>query len=190
MMILSKKDLIEYIEADNQWLIPTTNKEKVIECFTSYPSHILRKYLRYLRKQEYYINTANGSKWKGFLAIYYEGKKNRLGIRLGLEIGPNCFEKGLNLYHSGSIVINPAVRAGENCSLHGANCIGNNGLTEDVPKLGNEVDLGYGAVIIGNVEIADGVKIGANALVNQSVLEPGCTVAGVPAKIVKYASRN
>lgn len=189
-MIISKEDLMEYVKADNKWLIPVTIKEKVIECVASYPSRSLRKYLRYLRKQEYYINSANGSKWKGLLAIYYEGKKNRLGNRLGIEIGPNCFGKGLNIYHSGSIIVNPAVRAGANCSLHGANCIGNNGLTEDVPTLGSGVDIGYGAVVIGKIVIADGVKIGANALVNCSVMEPGCTVAGVPAKIVKYADKS
>lgn len=189
-MIKSKKELNEYIKLDNQWLIPRTYKEKMIECIASYPSHILRKYLRCLRKQEYYINTAKGSKWKGILAVYYEGKKNRLGTRLGIEIGPNCFEKGLNIYHGGSVIINPAVRGGENCKLHGANCIGNNGLTKDVPILGNGVDLGYGATIIGKVVIADNVKIGANALVNQSVMEPGCTVAGVPAKIVRHAEEK
>lgn len=189
-MIKSRKNLMEYIKADNEWLISRTIKEKVIEYVASYPSRILRKYLRYLRKQEYYINTANGSKWKGVLAIYYEGKKNRLGTQLGIEIGPNCFGKGLNIYHSGSIIINPAVRAGANCSLHGANCIGNNGLTADVPIIGNRVDIGYGAVVIGKVVIADGVKIGANALVNRSVTEPGCTVAGVPAKIVKRAEKK
>ncbi len=189
-MILSKKELMEYIHADNRWLLPANHKAKIIECIAAYPSRILRKYLRYLRKQEYYINTANGSKRKGLLAIYYERKKNRLGMRLGVEIGPNCFGKGLNLYHSGSIIINPAVQAGENCSLHGANCIGNNGLTADVPVLGNGVDLGYGAVIIGKVTIADGVKIGANAVVNRSILEPGCTVAGVPAGIVKCAEEK
>lgn len=186
-MILSKGDLTEYINADNHWLLPATRKEKIIECVASYPSRILRKYLCYLRKQEYYINTANGNKLKGLLAVYYEGRKNRLGARLGIEIGANCFGKGLNLYHSGSIIINPSVRAGANCSLHGANCIGNNGLTPTAPRLGDGVDVGYGAVIIGNITIADGVKIGANAVVNRSVTEPGCTVAGVPAKIVKHA---
>ena len=67
--------------------------------------------------------------------------------------------------------------------MHGGNCIGNNGLTEAVPHIGNRVDIGYGAVIIGDVEIADDVKIGANAVVNKSILEPGCTVVGVPARM-------
>ncbi len=189
-MILSKKDLTEYLNADNHWLLPATGKEKLIESVAAYPAHTLRKYLRYLRKQEYYLNTAHGSKLKGALAVFYEGKKNRLGTRLGIEIGPNCFGKGLNLYHGGSVIINPAVRAGENCSLHGANCIGNNGALPGVPTLGNNVDVGYGAVIIGDIVIADGVKIGANAVVNKSVREPGCTVAGVPANIVKHAEEK
>ena len=64
-MILSKSDLTEYINADNHWLLPTTRKEKIVEYAAAYPSRILRKYLRYLRKQEYYLNTANGSNLKG-----------------------------------------------------------------------------------------------------------------------------
>ena len=183
-MILSKRDYKDYLNADNCWLRPQSGKEKLVEKVAAYPAGAFRKYLKLLRKQEYYINTAKGNKLKGLLAVIYEGKKNRLGMRLGIEIGPNCFGKGLNLYHS-NIVINPAVQAGENCSLHGGNCIGNNGLTAGVPKLGNNVDVGYGAVIIGDITIADGVKIGANAVVNRSVTEPGCTVAGVPARIVK-----
>lgn len=189
-MITSKSDLKKYIKADNHWQLPCTPKENVVEYAAAYPSRTLRKFLHLLRKQEYYLNTANGSKWKGFLAVYYEGRKNRLGSRLGIEIGPNCFGKGLNLYHGGSIIINPAARIGENCSLHGANCIGNNGLAPETPILGNDVDVGYGAVIIGNVTVADRVKIGANAVVNRSITEPGCTVAGVPARIVKRESKN
>ena len=146
---------------------------------------ILRKYLYYLRKQEYYINTAKGNKVKGILGLYYERKKNSLGIRLGIEIGPNCFEKGLQIYHTGSIIVNSDVKAGENVKLHGNNCIGNNGISEKVPKIGNNVDIGYGAVLIGDIVIANNVKIGANAVVNHSILEDGCTVVGIPAKIIK-----
>lgn len=185
-MINDKKELKDYLDADNQWLRPQGVKAKIVEKAAGYPAGVFRKYLALLRKQEYYLNTANGNKLKGWLAVLYEGRKNRLGMRLGIEIGPNCFGKGLNLYHS-NVVINPAVRAGDRCSLHGANCIGNNGLSQGVPKLGNDVDIGYGAVIIGDITIADGVKIGANAVVNRSVTAAGCTVAGVPARVVKLA---
>ena len=186
-MIQSKQDLIEYLDADNHWRLPSNMKERIIQRFSADPAWILRRYMFYLRKQEYFVNTAKRNKFKQYSALYYEGRKNRLGVRLGIEIGPNVFGKGLNLYHGGSIIINPAVRAGTGCSLHGANCIGNNGITQTAPVLGNNVDVGYGAVIIGNVIIADNVKIGANAVVNRSIKEPGCVVAGVPAQIVKHA---
>lgn len=184
-MICDKKTLREYIAADNNWLIPKGVKQQAISRFAAYQALPLKRYLKYLRYQEYYINTACGNKLKGFCALYFERKKNRLGTRLGIEIGPNCFGKGLNLYHGGNIVINPDVRAGENCSLHGSNCIGNNGKTPHVPTLGNNVDIGFGAVIIGDVNVADNIKIGANAVVNRSFTEAGCTVAGVPARVVK-----
>ena len=180
-MIKSKQELQEYILSDNTIYRPWTRKQKLTSVFAQYPTYALRRFLTCLRKQEYYINTANGSKLKGFLGLYYERKKNRIGNRIGVEIGPNCFGKGLTLYHLGSIIVNPHARIGENCKLHGANCIGNNGKTLDVPKIGNNVDIGYGAVVIGGIEIADDVVIGANAVVNKSITEPGAVVAGVPA---------
>ena len=180
-MIRSKEELKEYILSDERINVPKTRKQKFVSSACHTPVHEIRKLLSYLRKEEYYINTANGSRIKGALGLYYDRKLNRLGNRLGIEIGPNCFGKGLTIYHIGSIIVNPAARIGENCRLHGANCIGNNGKTEGVPRIGNNVDIGYGAVVIGEIEIADDVVIGANAVVNKSVLVPGSVVVGVPA---------
>ena len=182
-MIQSKNDYHEYVQADNQYGHPGSFKQKLIAAFCQYPSYVISKYLLYLRKQEYYFNTANGSRIKGLLGLYYERKTNRLGNRLGIEINPNCFGKGLTIYHSGSIVVNYSARIGENCRLHGANCIGNNGKTDGVPRIGNNVDIGYGAVVIGDIEMADNVVIGANAVVNKSVLVPGSVVVGVPGTV-------
>lgn len=181
-MIKSKQDLREYIASDNVIYRPWTKKQKLTAAFAQYPTYDLRIFLKYLRKQEYYINTANGSKIKGLLGLCCERRKNKIGNKIGIEIGPNCFEKGLTIYHLGSIIVNPSARIGENCRLHGANCIGNNGKTQGVPKIGNNVDIGYGAVVIGDIEIADDVVIGANAVVNKSVLIPGSLVVGVPAQ--------
>ena len=80
-------------------------------------------------------------------------------------------------------MINPNVRAGENCVLRGANCVGNNGTTDGNPVLGDNVELGYGAVIIGDITIAGNTIIGANAVVNRSIEESG-TYVGVPARQV------
>lgn len=184
-MIQSKADLIDYLEADCRYLVPGNSRERLIMGYTSFPPQVIRNYITLLRKQEYYINTANGNTLKKLFALYYERRKNRLGLRLGIEIAPNCFGKGLCIYHAGNIVVNDAVRAGENCKLHGSNCIGNNGISQSAPRLGDNVDIGFGAVVIGDIEIADGTVIGANAVVNRSVLEPGTTVAGVPAVTIK-----
>ncbi len=180
-MITSKHDLREYLCADNAWYQPRRLKDKLVAVIAHYPQWCLKRYLCFLRKQEYYINTAKGNHWKGLLGIYYEGRKNALGEKLGIEISPNCFGKGLQIWH-GNIVVNASVRAGENCILHGNNCIGNNG-TEDIsPRLGDNVDIGYGAVLIGDIHIADNCIIGAQALVNRSFEEAGSKIAGIPAR--------
>ncbi len=180
-MIQSKQDLKEYFKVDNSWYDSNNTKGKIVASLAHYLQRSLKRYLFFLRKQEYYINTAKGSKIKGAMGLFYESKKNRLGEKLGIEIPPNCFGKGIQIYHTG-IVVNSAVRAGENCILHGGNCIGNKGGSQEVPIVGNNVDIGYGAVIIGGVQIADNCIIGANAVVNRSFTEPGSIVVGVPAK--------
>jgi serine O-acetyltransferase len=89
---------------------------------------------------------------------------------------------GVNIHHK-NIIINGII--GENCIFHGNNCIGNKGTidgVEQIPHIGNNVDFGYGSVVIGNVDIADDIKIGAGAVVVNSFTEKGITIAGVPAK--------
>lgn len=181
-MIITKKDLKEYIEEDNRWFVQDGFKRRIINCITSVPYRDLKQYLLYLRKFEYHYNNSKGSRYHTYLSFYYEGKKNRLGRVLGIEIGPNCFGKGLSIWHYGSIIVNPNVRVGDYCTLHGGNCIGNNGKDKTVPTIGSNVDIGYGAVIIGNIEIADFTVIGANAVVNKSIISTGGTYVGAPAR--------
>lgn len=183
-MITTKKELYEYINADNSWFSPKSVMDKLIARFTRYPAYELKRYLIYLRKQEYYVNTARNNKFKGAIGLFYERKKNKLGAKLGIEIGPNCFEKGVQIYH-GNIIVNPMVRVGEYCKLHGNNCIGNNGIVDLSPILGDGVDVGFGAVIIGNINIPNNTVIGANALVNRSLEKTDSVIAGVPAKVIR-----
>ena len=182
-MIQSEKDLRDYLLKDTLAYRKDSKKQVLISSFCKEPTYQIKRFLYYLRKEEYNINTANGSKLKGALGLYYDRRRNVLGTRLGIEIGPNCFGPGLTIFHGGSIIVNPAVRAGNNCRLHGGNCIGNNGKSEAVPRIGNNVDIGYGAVLIGDIEVADNVVIGANAVVNKSVLIPGSVVVGNPGRV-------
>ncbi|MBR4634823.1 MAG: serine acetyltransferase [Clostridia bacterium] len=180
-MIKSKKDLKEYIESDNAPYRPKGKKGRFIAAFSQQPTYAVGKYLKALRRLEYRLNTSNGSRLSRIMALICERKKNRLGNKLGIEICPNCIGKGVIIDH-GLVLVNYEARIGENCRLHGSNCIGNSGKALAAPRIGNNVDIGYGAMVIGDVEIADNVVIGANAVVNKSVLIPGSLVAGVPAQ--------
>lgn len=54
-----------------------------------------------------------------------------------------------------------------------------------VPVIGSNVEIGAGAVLIGNIHIGDYVRIGANAVVIEDIPD-NCTAVGVPAKPVKF----
>ncbi len=52
-------------------------------------------------------------------------------------------------------------------------------------KLGNHLWIAHSAVVLKNVELADNIIIGRNALVTKSFMQKNCVLAGLPAKIVK-----
>ena len=86
--------------------------------------HMTWKFQVLLRKEEYWEKKKNA-----ILSLYYRRKKNKLGERLGFTIPKNTFGPGLRIWHYGNIVVNAYARVGENCNLHGDNCIGNKGLS-------------------------------------------------------------
>lgn len=53
------------------------------------------------------------------------------------------------------------------------------------PTIGDNVYIGPGAKIFSPITIADGVKIGANAVVCKDCLEPGAVLTGVPVPEVR-----
>ena len=134
------------------------------------------QYIKYMRLAEYS---------NGLIKYIYLRRKNLLGNKLGFEIWCKNIGKGLQLFHNGPIVINKDAVIGNNCSFHGDNCVGNNGFSLDCPVIGNNVNIGVGAKIIGDVVIADGCVIGAGSIVVSSVLEPNSIVVGIPGRAVK-----
>ena len=90
---------------------------------------------------------------------------------------------GLVIFHFGAIALNPLVLIGENCTLRQGVTIGNRRTNSDVPTIGNNVDIGAGAVIIGDIQIGNNVSIGANAVVLTDVPDNAIAV-GNPARII------
>jgi serine O-acetyltransferase len=99
-------------------------------------------------------------------------------IPRGCRIGP-----GLRIFHYGCIVLNPDTIIGSNCTLRHDVTIGNRKSDHDVPVIGNNVDIGAGAKILGAVNIGNGVKIGANAVVLNDLPDNSVAV-GVPARVI------
>lgn len=158
-----------------------TYKERLLEWLIRPERYYTRKYLTFLRKEEWY----SFAKPCKLLSFWFKAKKNRLGSRLGFIISAGCFGEGLKLEHFGSVIVNPKARIGKNCIIHGNCCIGSNGgYPDDSPVIGDNVDIGQGAQILGGIRIADNVKIGAGAVVVKDVLTPGVTVVGVPGRVV------
>ena len=93
-----------------------------------------------------------------------------------------CFGPGLVILHSQALVINSAVRGGENVVMEG--CVTVGAEKEKSPVLGDNVFIGSGARIIGSVRVGDRARIGANAVVLEDVPDD-TTAVGIPAKVVK-----
>ena len=157
-----------------------TLKEKILEWLIRPENYYIHKYLRFLRREEKALG--QGRKLK---AYWFRSRKNRLGSRLGFIISAGCFDKGLTIWHYGSVIVNPRARIGRNCTIHGNCCIGNaRPESQASPIIGDNVDIGQNAQILGGIRIADDVKIGAGAVVVKDVLTPGVTVVGVPGRVV------
>ncbi len=181
-MIKSKDDLKDFIKCDNWYYNKHYSKwNQKLFVFLRDPQYLLRKYKIFLRKEEYCLN--NPSKINTIKRLYYIRRKNIIGNKLGILIPPNTFGKGLMIMHHGSIIVNPNVKVGNYCILHGNNCLGNNGKSEDAPKCGDNLDVGIGAKLIGGIKLGNNVTIGANSIVTKD-FEDNCTLVGVPSRIL------
>lgn len=105
-------------------------------------------------------------------------------VFIGISMPRSCeIGGGLIIFHYGAIALNPLVKIGTNCTLRQGVTIGNRKTNEDVPIIGNNVDIGAGAVIIGGIKIGNNVSIGANAVVLTDVPDNSIAV-GNPARII------
>ena len=112
-------------------------------------------------------------------------------IKYGFEIPLNSCAKGLSIAHIGPTIINGGAHIGENCRIHvGVNIGTAAGYGDRAPTIGNNVYIAPGAKIFGKIQIADGIVIGANAVVNKSFTTPNITIAGVPAKQISDRGTN
>lgn len=124
-----------------------------------------------------------------FIARYIsERAKRKTGIEIHPEavIGDNVF-----IDHGNGVVIGQTAIVGNNVTIYQGVTLGATGKETGKrhPTIEDNVFIGSGAKILGNITIGRNAKIGANAVVLKDV-PANTTVVGVPAKIVKKKKRK
>ena len=93
--------------------------------------------------------------------------------------------QGVVIEHQGGIVVHGASVIGDRSVIRQGCTLGIRDINQinEAPTLGCNVDLGAGCILLGNINIGDGAKIGANAVVIIDVPSKA-TAVGVPARIL------
>ncbi|MCO6025932.1 serine acetyltransferase [Prevotella cerevisiae] len=163
-MIQSKTDLLYFLKKDSEHV--NFRVLKILGFSFNICGNYTWKYLKVMRYAEYH-KSQSGFIHK-LLRIWYILRLNRLSIKTGFQIPPGTCGPGLTIWHFGDIIVNKDVRIGENCTLYPGVLIGqkDKGL---VPVIGNNVFIGAGTKIIGDVQIGNNVIIGQNCVVTKSI---------------------
>lgn len=110
----------------------------------------------------------------------------------GIEIHPGAqLGKRIFFDHGMGIVIGETAIVGDDCVIfHGVTLGGlSSNKVKRHPTIKNNVMIGAGAKLLGDIIIGDNVKIGANSVVLKNIPD-NCVAVGAPAKIIPKFSRD
>ncbi|MBN1564434.1 MAG: serine acetyltransferase [Anaerolineae bacterium] len=159
--------------------------------FTEYPK-LFRIYPGF--KYTFFLRLYNDTRQKrGIYRLihYWAGLNHKHLIRTyntvilpGTSIGP-----GFRIIHieAGGIVIHPKAVIGSNCTLFHGVTIGRmfRGPRDGEPQIGDDVFIGPGAKVLGNISVGHRAAIGANAVIIDDVPDDAAVV-GVPGRVVSF----
>ena len=107
------------------------------------------------------------------------------GIELPCEV---VIGRNFVIDHFGGIIISGYAQFGDDCRIRNGVVVGLKNVNEPIaPVIGNNVDIGTGAKVLGNISIGNNVVMGANAVVRTDVPDDSVAV-GVPAIIKRRQS--
>mgnify|MGYP002554516017 CR=1 FL=1 len=110
----------------------------------------------------------------------------RAARKTGIEIHPGAtIGKGFFIDHGSGVIIGETTVIGDDCTLYQGVTLGGTGKETGKrhPTLGNNVLVGVGASVLGNITLGDNAKVGGGAVVVSDV-PPNSTVVGIPGHIV------
>lgn len=172
-MIETKKQLKEFINYEK---ILYGKKHKYVLLPRMSEKSIIWKYICLLRLEEYSYNTNHKLRY-----IFYKFLRLKMSRKYLIQIPKNVVDKGLKIFHVSPTIIN-AKKIGKNLMLGPNVYMVAQGRTGDSPTLGDDIAIGASATLVGGINLASGIAIGANSLVNKSFEEENITIAGNPAK--------
>ena len=110
----------------------------------------------------------------------------------GVDIHPGAtLAHGIMIDHGTGVVIGETAEVGKGCLIYQGVTLGGTGKEHGKrhPTLKENVVVGAGAKILGNIVIGKNVRVGAGSVVMSNVPD-NCTVVGIPGRVVKAASED
>ena len=163
-----RKDIAAVMERDPA----CRSKLEVILCYPGFHAVCLHRMAHFFWKRGFLLLARWLSHWNRFIT--------------GIEIHPGArIGEGLFIDHGMGVVIGETTEIGKNCTIYQGVTLGGVSLKKEKrhPSLEDNVVVGVGARVLGPHVIGAGSRIGASSVVISDV-PPGCTVVGVPARIV------
>ncbi|NEX45853.1 hypothetical protein G3572_06535 [Rhodobacter sp. ETT8] len=105
-------------------------------------------------------------------------------FRYACHISPQATIEGwINLPHPLGITVGHGVVIADNATIYQNVTLGKGAHDDNYPRVSSGATLFTGSVVLGGIEVGTNAKVGANAVVLQSV-PAGCTAVGVPARVI------
>jgi len=127
----------------------------------------------------------HGMKFPARLISHINRFFTNIEIHPGAQIGRRFF-----IDHGSGVVIGETAEIGDDALIYQGVVLGGTTLEKKKrhPSLGNNVEMGAGAIALGPITIGDGARIGSGSVVVKSV-PSGATVVGIPGRVVNRHQR-
>lgn len=175
---MTKKQFFEEMHREQMFYNPSIRARLL-----RYDSFFIARYLFHLRMIEWYELFPHKNLYRKFQIGWHKYRLRIYGRKTGCQIPPNTTDFGVKVYHWGGMIVNSNAKIGKNLTIYPGVTVGAN--VTGVPTIGDDVFLGLGCKVFGNINIGNNVIVAPNAVVTKNVPD-NAVIGGVPAKIIKY----